>query len=695
MSDPQPKNRLTALFKPLADTVRTPGAGSITWRTWAGLLIVPTLIVGVLAWAFWDPGDNRGSAQAAVVNNDEPVKVQGQLAPIGRELAGKVVDNEDSSFDWTVTNDSDAKEGLENGKYAAVVTIPKTFSKAATSASEVTMDGDPQTAKRANVDVQTSKNSKVVDPLVSDEIAKGTLDTLNDQLVETYLDNIYIGFDAMHDMIVKAADGADKLADGSGELAGQTDQLVNGTQQLATASDKLDNGATKLSNGTDSLAEGSGKLSSGLDEMSEQTAQLPQQTKQLAQGARKVADGNRQLADKIAPLADQVITLIDSLPSADDATASFNNVTEQCSDSGANSEFCGLLQDAKDDFDSEIGEFEDQKQQVRNAAVQAKDAVNQLADGSEKVADGNEKLAEQTPKLTNGIARSASGAGTLHSGIQKLGGGADELADGTGQLADKTPELATGAKQFKQGAEKLGDGTEKFADKLDDGKDQVPSYSDQDRDHLKRVAANPAMASSHDVPDFGPFAVALIVVVALWALALATYILTPAAPSSMLTSRASTWKLAFRAALPGAGIATLAAVIISGVLIPFLTLTVAEWFALLGTTVLTANAFMALNHAVVMIFGRVGRFMSLAVLVLTVATGVVSTVPGFLDDVGALLPTAGAIQAVRAVTTGTDGLVSGVLQLAVWLVLGGVATLVMTERSRSVPMRQLRLGQSA
>src|SRR5699024_2175377 len=216
----------------------------------------------------------------------------------------------------------------------------------------------------------------------------------------------------------------------------------------------------------------------------------------------------------------------------------------------------------------------------------------------------------------------------------------------------------------------------------------------QDREHLKQVAANPATTISDDVPNFGPFAIALILVVALWALALATHMLTTATPPTMLTSRAPTWQLALRTALPGAGIATLAAVILSSVLIPFLSLGVMEWFTLLGVTVLAANAFMVLNRAVGMMFGRAGRFVSFAVVVLTIATGIVSTVPEFLDDLGNLLPTAGAVQALRAVTTDANGLASGALQLAVWLVIGGIAVLLLTERARAVPMRQLRLGQA-
>lgn len=694
MSDPQRTRRFAALFKPFAHSARGAGGGPITWRTWVGLIVVPSLIVGLLAWAFWSPQENHGSAQAAIVNHDKPVKVQGKPVPMGRELAGKIVGNKDSSFDWTVTSGSDARDGKRSGEYAAVVTIPKNFSKAATSAARVTQKGDADAAKHANVDVKTSKNSKVIDPMVSQEIAKATVSTLNGQLVKTYLNNLYVGFNSMHDVLGKAAKGAGKLADGSGKLAGQTGKLVDGTQQLSAASAKLNKGMQKLSSGTDPLAKGSGKLAGGLDQMAKQTAQLPAQTKKLAGGARQVAKGNRALANKIGPMADQIVKLIDSLPSADPAAKQFKQLAGSCGNSGGDDGFCKRLKNTAEDFGGKTGKAEQQKKQIRDAALQAKAAVNKLADGSEQVAKGNEALAAQTPKLTKGIKQSAGGAEKLNGGVKKLNGGVGKLADGTDQLADKTPQLASGTEQFQNGAQKLGHGAEKFAGGLDKGQDKVPTYSTQDRSHLKQVAANPALANSVGVPDFGLFAIALILAVALWALALATYILTRAMPPEVLTSREPTWKVVLRSVLPGAGIATATAVIISLVLIPFLHLGVADWFTLLGVTVLAANSFVALNHAVVSIFGRPGRFMSLAVLVLAIASGVVSTVPGFFGSIGGLLPTAGGIQAIRAVTTGADGLTTAVLQLAAWLVVAGLATIIVTDRRRSLPAKHLRLGHS-
>ncbi|WP_037345841.1 YhgE/Pip domain-containing protein [Sciscionella sediminilitoris] len=692
MFDPQRKSRFGSLFRPFANAAGSTGTGPVTWRTWLGLIIVPSLIVGVLAWAFWAPGTNRGTAQAAVVNNDEPVKIQGQLLPLGRELAGKIIDNKDSSFDWSLTNESDAKDGLASGKYATVVTIPKNFSKSATSAASVTMKGDPKTARQANVDIKTSSNGKVVDPMMSSDIAKATVATLNQQVVETYLDQIYVGFNGMHDMIGKAAQGAGKVKDGLSQLTSGTGQLADGTKLLSSAANQLNDGAQTLNGGIGQLAQGSGALANGLQQGAEQTKQMPALMRKLADGAKQVADGNQKMADQIGPMADGIIKFIDSLPSTDGVAKKFQQIAAQCEASGAAPQFCAGLKQAADNFAGQADNTKGQLAKIRKAAVDTKNGTAALAKGARQVADGNQQLADKAPQMIGMIGKAADGASQLDGGIHKLQGGTGQLANGTKQLADKAPQLVKGVGGLQDGASKLGDGAGQLAGGLDKGKQQVPSYSEDGRDHLKSVAANPALANYLDQQDFGPFAIALILAVALWALALALYMLTRAVPPEVLTSREPTWKIVFRAALPGAGIATAAAVVISLILMPFLGLGAGHWFELLGVLVLAANSFVALNQAVIAIFKRPGRFLSFAVLVLTIASGVVSTVPGFFDTIGGLLPTNGAIEAVRSVTTGSDGLASGLIQLLAWLIVGGLASIVVTDRRRSLPARQLRLG---
>ena len=91
-----------------------------------------------------------------------------------------------------LTDDEDAQQGLENGTYAAVVTIPPDFSKQATSFCK---DEVPR-SRRRTIEVQTSQVSGITDGVVAQVITTAARDTMNTELTEQYLDNIYLGFNS-------------------------------------------------------------------------------------------------------------------------------------------------------------------------------------------------------------------------------------------------------------------------------------------------------------------------------------------------------------------------------------------------------------------------------------------------------------------------------------------------------------------
>lgn len=644
------------MFKPFANSARALAAGPLTWKTWTGLIAVPVLIMGLLTWALWSPDRDHGTATAAVVNNDQPVKVNGQLIPLGRQLAGDLTHSSNSAYKWVLTDASDADSGLDNGTYTAVVTIPQDFSARATSAAA----GKPLDATRAVVDVKTSASAGVMDPSLSQRIADSTQQTLNNQVVETYLDNIYVGFTTIHGQLNQAADGADQLADG-------TRQLVPGAQQLV-------DGAAKLAAGTAQLATGSSQLANGLTQAERDTAQLPALTRQLAAGAEQVAQGNEKLATTIVPLANRIIAAIDALPSATAAAADIQRLADQCS---GDAQFCANLHQAAARLAADAGKIDAAKTSIRAQAVQVRDGIQALANGSRQVANGNAQLAKQSGFLAQGIASAADGARQLNTGVQQANSGAQQLADGSQQL--------------NTGVGKVNDGTQQLASSLDKGRNQVPSYTDAERNHLKTIAASPTATMTDSTPS-NTLAITLFAVLALWALALATYLVTRAVPDAVLTAREPTWSIIIRAALPGATAAALAAVAITAIAIPALHLGVGGSFEFLGVVLLAAFAFVSLNQAVTAIFGRAGRLASLAVLVLASATGIVSTLPGPLYALAAYLPTHGAVLGLRAAATGDAGLYTGLAELAAWLVVGVLTAILVTDRRRYLSTRRLRLA---
>ncbi|WP_279581877.1 YhgE/Pip domain-containing protein [Fodinicola feengrottensis] len=424
------------MYTPFAYAVRAITPGPLTWRTWAGLIALPVVIAGLLTWAFWNPLGDHSAAKAAVVNTDVPVTVNGQIIPIGRELAGKLTHSKDSSYSWVLTDAADARQGLSDGTYAAAVTIPPNFSAQATSTSKK----NPLQATQATLRIETSQHSGLLDPLASRQVAQATMATLNTQIVQTYLDNIYIGFGTIHSQLEEAAGGADdQLAAGTAKLATGAHALAGGAQQLSSAANQLSSGASQLAGGTSTLA-------TGLSQAEQQTANLPALTQQLAAGARQVANGNEQLAAAIVPLADKVIHAIDTLPSAQTAAAQFQQLAARCRADGGDPQFCGQLSQVANRFSSDAKLIDGSRTSIRAAAVAIKNNIQALAAGAGKVADGTAQLAGQSGKLAGGIASAAGGARKLDIGAHQLASGAGQLAKGGSTLSGEPVSWPAGCR---------------------------------------------------------------------------------------------------------------------------------------------------------------------------------------------------------------------------------------------------------
>ena len=183
------------------------------WPGLAVLFLVPLLAVGMLLGLVRDRNDQ--GIHAAVVNHDKAVTVNGQVVPLGRQLASEMVAREGTNISWTIADEEDAAAGLREGRYSAVVTIPEGFSEAATSFSS----NDADIAKQATVDVSVSENSPLADAALAHEIAGLATDTINSTLTKGYLENIYVGFNRVGEQFKTVVDGAGKLNQAGSQLA--------------------------------------------------------------------------------------------------------------------------------------------------------------------------------------------------------------------------------------------------------------------------------------------------------------------------------------------------------------------------------------------------------------------------------------------------------------------------------------------
>lgn len=513
-----------------------------------GVLLVPLLFAAGFLAATWKSADHLKRVDAAVVNLDEPVTVNGQMVPLGRELAGGLAkgdpDDPDKNFNWKVTKEDDARSGLASGRYAAIVVIPKSFSADATSYG----DADPQKARQATVDIETSQIVGIADATVGQTIADTARRTLNKTLTESYLDNIYLGFNKTGEQFGEVADGASKLADGSGELGNGIDQAAKGADDFSNGLTQLDNGAGQLAAGGPQLKSGGQELAGGLGQLSQKTSELPGQTTQLAQGSRGIADGVKGLSEGSAQLSQGLTALNQQLPaqlndaaakSAADAAKlgegakefagqaqNFGNGMEQfskglqtpgalvsCDQAGITdpaecqgflkgAAAAGVAMETKDPSTGQslvsgaqgIGQgaktFSDEIAKATSGASspaglnELMSNIGMLADGATKLNGGLQQLAPGADKVAGGTEQLAQGMTPLSQGISELSTGATQYADGVGQYTDGVTQLSDGLHQAAQGAPGLAEGLHK----LKGGSDELTKGQREMADGLRKGA---------------------------------------------------------------------------------------------------------------------------------------------------------------------------------------------------------------
>ncbi|MCP2031458.1 putative membrane protein [Okibacterium sp. HSC-33S16] len=642
---------------PLARFQASRATGRITWRSVLGILLVPLVVAGVLVWAFWNPQERLDTVNAAIVNLDEPVELDGQTVPLGRQLAAGLVgggtsdsastsasaagaDLSDTNYNWVLTDEEDATDGLDSGRFTAVVTIPENFSAAATSFS-----GDAADAEKATIEVNTSDKSRLVDDAISTVITSTAASLVGNQLTTTYLENIYVGFNTLGEQLGTAADGAQELATGANTLADGASQLASGTTEFS-------GGVSTFASGVTEYTRGVTQLSTGLTTLQQQTAALPAQTRQLADGAAGLAAGVQTLADSVTTQG-----------------ALLGRVAEECAINPLSATYCV--------------EILTWAAEAQKAAAQNPNGTQQLVDGANGLASGASQLAGGLPALTSGIGTIASGASQLSTSGATLSSGAQELATGAA-------DLATGTTGISEGVTGVAGGVDGLASGLGEATDALPSYTESERETLADVVATPVVAEGSGTGlSFGTTGVPFFAALALWLGAFASFLVLRARPLRALGSTRPSTVLAFKAWLPGALVGIVQGVMVAAVLQPLMKLDTGDWFAFAGVSALAAIAFASTNQALNAFFGGAGRFVSMVVALVLIGTSIIATAPAALDTAVGVTPLQPALDGFRAIVTSGGGIAAAVAGLIFWTLGAFVVTCLAVVRSRTVTARQL------
>ena len=98
------------------------------WITLLAFCLIPAIYAIPNIKASWDPYSKANTSRLpiAVVNGDEGSTVNGRSIDVGKQIVGQLKKSQD--IHWVITNSWQGNNGLDQGKYYALIEIPNDFS---------------------------------------------------------------------------------------------------------------------------------------------------------------------------------------------------------------------------------------------------------------------------------------------------------------------------------------------------------------------------------------------------------------------------------------------------------------------------------------------------------------------------------------------------------------------------------------
>ena len=668
------------------------------------LIIIPVFQAGMMVWSSIDPMHRLNDVPAAIVNEDRAVVVdQGSSDPstvhLGDDLTNSLVTStDDQNFHWTTTDATDAANGLDDGTYLAVLTIPRDFSANATSIA--TDDG--LKAVQATLSLATNDAANYIAGTAGKSIGQAATDDVAKQLRAQYLDQMYLSLTDLHTTLGDAAKNTKTLADGVRDAHDGASDLSKGMDELASKASALPTGVGQLATGSSQVTKGAQSLAAG-------TRTLAGKAKDLAAGAKSAQTGASALSKGVSALASGSGSVGDGLTKLSTSMGTL--------DQGSNAVASGLSQlaqryDVMTDAQRKaaLATLASRSAAVGQGMTQADTAAGKLNDGftagAAKLKAGADQLAgpQGLGQLATGAAAFQKGVVSLDTGAAKVSAGAKQVSDGLAQLNGQLPALTTGISSAAGGARSLASGlsdassgAKKLADGLKSGASSVPHYTDAQATALSDVVSDPvSLDATHlnAIPSFGYALSSYFMPIALWVGSISIFFAHKALSKRLLATSLPVVLVAVRSFLIPAAFATVQAIAVVSVVRFFVGIDPACLLGVYAMAIASSATFVAINQAATALLGPAGRFFVLLFLVLQITsaggTYPLQTSPGLFQAFHHIVPMGYAVQGFRSLIAGGSlGVGQAFVAFGCWTVGCLLLTTLAAHQARKRGVREL------
>ena len=408
------------------------------WVTMIGVALIPALYNLSFLGSMWDPYGNVDNLPVAVVNQDKSSTLNNQTLSIGDDMVDSMSKNK--ALDYHFVSEKKAEEGLENGDYYMVITLPKDLSEKAASL----LTDDPE---KLTINYQTTVGRSFVASKMSESAMTKLKDTVSKNITTTYTKAVFKSMSSLQDGLQEASDGGNELLSGSKQLESGsqtiTDNLntaASGSQTLADGTATLSSGLTTYTNGVSTLASGANELNSNSAALISGIAQLKEsstQVQRLVDGANSLTDGLQQLATSTtlsAEEAENIQSLISGLPQLNAGIQQLNTSVSEVSSNIDTTKISTALNDIASQATG-ILSAEEKDSSDRLAAIQATAAYQSLD-------------ASQQAELVNALNTSGNSVSQQAQQILKDAKAMQVALAALSSLSSKVTELQAGVSQI-------------------------------------------------------------------------------------------------------------------------------------------------------------------------------------------------------------------------------------------------------
>ena len=226
------------------------------------IIAIPFIYAGLFLKSMWDPYGNLDKLPVAVVNEDRPVEYEGNTLSIGDDLTDALKEND--SLDFHFVDRSEAQEGLKDGTWYMVITIPEDFSGNAATL----LDDSP---RKMQLDYETNPGTNYIASKMSETALTQIRDEISTQVTETYTGIVF-------DRIAQAGSKVAEAADGSLELESGILEASDGSRTITENLKKLSDSTLTFSGGAGTFTKGLREYTDGVSRAGTGAAQLKEGT---------------------------------------------------------------------------------------------------------------------------------------------------------------------------------------------------------------------------------------------------------------------------------------------------------------------------------------------------------------------------------------------------------------------------------